>query len=428
VCVPIAVLAFILTYAVDVPYWDEWGFGNLLLRMAAGHDPLRQLWTYQNNEHRMPFPAALMVGLTAFGGWHSLREMVCSFAVTCLSLILIIELVRRTIPAALQAPAILIDTLLLFSLVQADSWLAGFQLAWYVMDCAVVVMVWLLSDERLGTGRVIAAGVAAFVAAFSGIAGLLTLPLGLALLAFRSPRPYRALVAWLVFSAATLALYISGNALAGKPSTAYVAQGAWDIVLYPLAYLGSPLAEWAGPFVSAATGFAGLALFVAFAWRAFRLRRSTPRAFAGAAPWLALALYAILSAILTGFGRVGLGVGEALAGRYTILAALLWVGLAGLAAPWYESARVSRSNVATWGARAVLLVAFAGFIGSQVKAAPFAAGSAAARRTGLLAVRHLPAASDADLQTLFPDPNYVRTLVPQLESIGQAPFARPAAN
>jgi hypothetical protein len=370
-----------------------------------------------------------MVGLTAFGGWHPLREIVGSFAVVCVSLMLITQLVRRTIPARLQAPAILIDTLLLFSLAQTDSWLAGFQFAWYVMDAGVIATILLLHGERLGPGRLVAAGTAAFVATFSSADGLLALPLGFVLLALRSPRPNRALAGWLAFSAVTLALFAYGStAFSEKPTTATVPQAPWDSVVYPFVYLGGPLAAWAGTQASAIAGFAGLGLVVALTLRAFRVRRSAPRAFADSLPWGALALYAVLSAILTGHGRVGLGVGQALSERYTVVASLLWVALAGLAAQWYDALEGGTRNVRAWAAGATLLVAAAAFVYTQAVAPPWAATLAAARRTGLRAVRHLPTASDADLQTLYPDPNYVRLLLPQLESIGQAPFARPAAN
>jgi hypothetical protein len=154
-----------------------------------------------------------------------------------------------------------------------------------------------------------------------------------------------------------------------------------DYFQYVFIFLGSALVH-AGknaPITTAAIfGASGLVLFCGALYHAFSRRRN--REFLRRTlPWFALGSYAIGSACLAAFGRVGYGTTQALQSRYGPFALYLFVALIGLAAVIHaESALERRARAETIWISAMSFLA----LGLLIPYAFCAAAGVAAMRAG----------------------------------------------
>lgn len=73
---PVIQFLYIRCFSVDVPWWDEWAFVDLLQswsRQDMGR-VIALLWA-QHNEHRPLFPRLIMLVLAQLTGWNIRTEM-----------------------------------------------------------------------------------------------------------------------------------------------------------------------------------------------------------------------------------------------------------------------------------------------------------------------------------------------------------------
>src|SRR5262245_50679210 len=84
VLLPAGLLAWtILAYGVNVPFWDQWVVGGLVVQAFDGTLSLRDL-VAQQNESRLVFPRLLFLGLAYLTGYDVRYEMWGSFCLACL--------------------------------------------------------------------------------------------------------------------------------------------------------------------------------------------------------------------------------------------------------------------------------------------------------------------------------------------------------
>nr|WP_295922736.1 hypothetical protein [uncultured Dyadobacter sp.] len=129
-------LSFVETFAVRLPYWDQWDAeGDYLLRpWIEGRLHLHDLWQ-PHNEHRI-FPTRLLSLLifSCTGSWDNLIEARVNILVaTCIPLIILLFLMRQK---ALHGPRwlVLIVIIAQFSLPFAfENLLVGFQSQFYFL-------------------------------------------------------------------------------------------------------------------------------------------------------------------------------------------------------------------------------------------------------------------------------------------------------
>ncbi|WP_342085320.1 hypothetical protein [Dyadobacter sp. OTU695] len=127
---------FVETFAIPLPYWDQWDAeGDFLLRpWIEGRLELRQLWQ-PHNEHRI-FPTRLLSLLifNVTGVWDNLTGARVNILVaTCIPLIILLFLMRQK---ALHGPRwlVLIAMIAQFSLPFAfENLLVGFQSQFYFL-------------------------------------------------------------------------------------------------------------------------------------------------------------------------------------------------------------------------------------------------------------------------------------------------------
>lgn len=351
--------------SVDVPFWDEWDWADLVYGMQHGTLTFAQLWA-QHNEHRILIPNLIMLGLARLGGWHPVREQAVSFAVLVCSQIMIVRLVRRSAHGTVGWLFAAAASLMLYELGQAQNFLWGFQMPWFICDAAAITVAWLLARPHRRWYHVALAIIAATIATYSSAQGILAYAVGAVAIFLgegwqgsahlapsrsqraptavaqppfplvilseapqaRSRRTATTLAIWLVLAIAEYAIYQHGMA---RTTTGHAGANVPAIVLYALTYLGAPALGGRGTGLSAA---AGLALLITLAWlftadlrSQYRLRR-----IARNAPWYALAVFPLLCAAGTAVGRGAFGLDQALEQRYATVSVLGWIALIGILA------------------------------------------------------------------------------------------------
>jgi len=335
---PLVLASMVANFGVDVPYWDQWDLVPDLEKLYAGGLGLSDLWA-QHSEHRVLVPRALMLGLARLTGWDVRYELWLSLLLALLSAGLCLRLWRAAranagVSAFAWLPAI--GSLGLFSLRQWENWLWGWQLTIHLTVLALLAGLVLARRAKrpLALAALLALGL---VAQYSFATGLAYWPIVGLVVAASFERGDRSrgwvLLAWTAVSATALASYLYGyRKPPWTPDTGLALERPGGFLLYVLAYLGSPLTPesesgWRLPWAVTA-GLLGIFAFVASA-RALRRRGLGT---ATLAPFAGLAGYAVVSAMLGGVGRLGLGPEQALASRYVTLGQWLWLSDLGLLA------------------------------------------------------------------------------------------------
>lgn len=406
----LALLALVLHRAVDVPFSDEWDWTDLIYAAHQHTLTFASLWE-PHNEHRLLVPNLIMLALDAAGGWSVVREQIVSLMFLGLTQLVAWLLIRRTVPAARRGMCMLGASALLLSLVQYENFEWGFQLAWFLCNVCVVLVVWLLTRPPGSARDLGLALAAAVVASFSSSQGLLAWPVGLAAIALVPRSRLGRAVVWLIGAAVVTTL-----ARAGVPQTGAGYAGlahAAVLAQYALVYLGSPVALSFGVQGAALAGALLLAWLAALAVLALRGPLSRRIRLA---PWLALASYPLLAAVATAFGRAGFGLAQAASSRYTSIAVLAWA--AALAASCIAIPRGSTARF-TAAALVVALAVAASLHQSQ-------AGNLA-WRLHVLALRDARAAIDRGdmrgLSVLYPSTPLVIVELKKLGTIRDGIFA-----
>ena len=403
--------------AVDVPYWDEWEWADLIYKMHAGTLAFSDVWA-QHSEHRMLFPNLIMLGLARLGGWHPVREQFFSLALLVVSQIMALTILRRTARSTLATFGALAVTLLLFGTWQWENLSWGFQTAWFLCDSCAIGVVLLLARPDRRMVHVALAIVVALLGSYSSSQGLVVWAVGAVALILTGKRGISLLGLWI--PAAILAYYVYRHGMF-PVNNGHVNVLAHPIlgIRYGLAYLGSPVARWLGSSVSMVFGLGAL-IAVAAAFAADVRSRFRTRRLARNASWYGLAVFPILCASATAFGRAGFGIDQGLASRYTTVAGLLWVALIGLAVN-----RFGRSTVKLGGGefKGLILAAMAfGFIlgASDVVGSTEWKGSEAILAT---ARARMIVSDPAALPKLYPDPQREIMLIGELRTVQDGIFA-----
>ncbi len=380
--VPIgATVALWHRFAVDVPFEDEWSFVTLLRATDRGRLTLAALWA-QHNENRMVVPRLVALALAGPTREDSRALMLVGVALLAAAGLGMAALTVRmglrswwwAVPAGVA----------LLSWVQVDNLLWGFQFAWYLILAALIVVIAVLARRPLGARALALAAAAAVIASASSLSGLFLWPAGLLVLVGPGARA-RQRGAWIALGATTTALYLVGyRPVAGAATGA--ARGAPSIATDPLAALRylleavGAVVRWPTAGVSAlrppvpppplATEVLGALILVLAALvlvAGWRRRRLSPAVLVPAA----LFAFALQFDLALTIGRLGLGVDQAAASRYTTYDLLWPIGIwLGVAAIWTAQPRTGRRPRAGWPRR-------------TRAAAPIAAGIALAALAGL---------------------------------------------
>lgn len=330
---PVVVLAIVIALSVNVPFRDEWTVVPYIQRFRSGDLTLSELWA-QHNEHRMAVPRVLILLLASLTRWNLRIEVIVGVVLAVVTYLGVRVLLRqslgrddRRLPAAT-----LLCAFLVFSAVQWENWLFGFQLAWFLAVLGLVAAVvgvgaWPSRWPRW-TGFAVAI-FGALVASMSTLQGLFVWPAVLILLVVQ--RSIRRSIVWLFMGATLVTLYFVGFESPGHhPGLGATLDRPDNYLLYVFRYLAGGLSpppriarfgSWAGLYetsVAAWTTAVGVVLVVIFLLtiRAHVRRRTPVDVWA---TWAGIGAFSIFTAVATGAARVGFGIEQAQSSRYTTM-------------------------------------------------------------------------------------------------------------
>lgn len=326
---PMVLVAVIISrYGVNVPYGDEWSVLSLFEKWESRQLTFAGLFA-EHNGHRILIPRLIYLALIQLTHGNTKAEMFFSLILCILTSAGLYILLRRTVRGSTVKHLALwaFINLFLFSPIQAENWLWGFQLQIFLSNlCLVGAIVCVISGAALSVrlASALAFGVAG---TFSFGNGLLIWPVILFLLICRREKVLFP-AAWIVVAGLVVLAYLPGyqGHDAVRPVVSW-----FDYPLYFFGFLGVPLARIPNSQPLTLPVIIGSILVALFLGMAVQLMRR--RAGLGnAAPWLALGAYALGSAFMAMVARSHLGPEHALDSRYTTVAVILLVSLIGLLA------------------------------------------------------------------------------------------------
>jgi hypothetical protein len=320
----LVLLGLTLHYAVNVPFWDQWDLVPLLQQHNHGITNYSGLFA-QHNEHRLVFPRLLMVILATLSHWNVILEMMVSIVLAAAGFAFIYSMLVRTIhKPALRLLAATLLAIILFSPIQQENWLWGWQMQWYLNTLGLAAAVWALTTWRKSPGwRVLVAIAASTVATYSLASGVFLWILCLPVFFLRQELRRYCLV-WI--AAATVAIgayYWSYQSPAGHASLEFIGTHPVPVVHYWLIYIAHPLSGRINFSLPTAVLLLGsLTATIAYFWRNHHSKLQTILL-----PWLLLGLYTCISGAATDYSRLGLGLDQAYSSRYTTIGQYLTITL-----------------------------------------------------------------------------------------------------
>jgi len=378
-------------------------------------------------------PRIVWLAVMRATGWNESAILAGNVVAALGTLALMAWLVVRTVgpvAPALVPWLVLVCSWLTFSLGQWENWTWGLQLSMFLGALCTAAGVATLARWN-GSWRVLAgAGLAAVASTLSFGSGLLLLAVlpaavlvwpGLRGRVRRAPRAAALALAGAVFAG----LYLSGWQYPPRhPSPATSLRDPGVYVEYVLAFVG---AGWSlqDAAAAAAWGGVGIGLFLGGTIWLWRARPGWRRTLM---PWLVLAAYAALTATVTGIGRAGFGVAQALSPRYVTVATFFWESLA------VVLALAATAVLARWdtvggrvGVGVVTAVVVAGAGASYLRTWQHGTRELALRydalRLAAECVVHFDSAPEECLRRLHPDPPALRLWAADARRLGVGPFA-----
>jgi hypothetical protein len=326
---PMVLIAAIINhYGVNVPYGDEWSVVTLLGKWDSHQLTFADFYGAHNG-HRILIPRLIYLGLTQVSPGNLRAEMFLSLVLCIFTSAGIYLLLRRTVSGSTTRHLALwaLVNLFLFSPIQGENWLWGFQLQVFLSNlCIVGALVCLTSEAKLLV-RFVGALVFALAGTFSFGNGLLIWPAVFVVLVCRREN-ISVKAAWIIIAVLVMFAYLPGYP-AREPTPATT---QWfDYLLYFAGFLGAPLARIPNSKPLILPVMVGSALALGYVWlagRSVRDREVRQRAL----PWLVLGGYVIASAVMASVARIHSGPAHALDSRYTTVSLVLIVSLVGLGA------------------------------------------------------------------------------------------------
>jgi hypothetical protein len=338
------ILFSIVHYGVNTPFSDEWDM--IPIFQKADHHTLgfTNLWS-QHNEHRIFFPNIVLT-LTAYAThWNIRTELLINFAfslITALMLYLFVLTKIKQRPLAMLA-AVLISAWF-YSPVQYENWLWGWQLEWFMCVAGAVTTIYLLDRFSIAKHNhrhlfFVGAMLSAIIATFSLGSGMLVWLVGLGILALygQGKKPIRAWLGGFILSFS--AYYYHYHKPAQDPSTTLFLHHPISFSRYIFSYFGRPVSGNTdiAILVGSILIFSSIPVLYAV-W----LKRSMIQKFI---PWLGLIALSLMAGFMTAVSRLGFGLVQSSASRYTAFSLLYIIGLTGLICALLDTIKLDRRNL-----------------------------------------------------------------------------------
>lgn len=436
---PVAlVFWFMNTFYVNVPFWDEWSLIPFFEKIANGSANFADFFS-QHNEHRMLFPKMIFTALSFPFDLNLYIYIFFSLSIVVLTFISIHKITNLGIVNENKYTSHIFNILncfFLFSLIQYENWLWGFQIAWFFINaCVVISVVILVIAKKLNPNiRFLLSGLCCVIASFSSAHGLLSwLALIPSVLSIEgnTNKKIKRLGIWMALFIVCFIIYTIGYQKPGHhPDILFFLKHPLISGGYILTIIGFPLGT-----SLLLSQLIGLFILLSFSFFNFYCLRNYKSEFTlYAVPWLSIGWFATLFAGMTTVGRSGFGVEQAMASRYTSVLILLSISCVNLYRLFisHNIKDISITKIYVIPIRIFLssiLIIF--FISSNSHAIAEAHNISLSRRTGktcLEVVKFLDQSfndlSNSCLNLLYPNAARLKDYAKKLEKIGFREFPK----
>jgi hypothetical protein len=324
-------VCFIEKFGINIPYWDQWSLVDLYEKTFIGKSSFSDFFSL-NNEHRVLFPKLIFVTLAYLSNWNIKVELYFNLA---LSLIMFIALYRISCLCHNHRNFIfyasnLLVCVFIFSIGQYENWLWGFQIAWFLVNTCIILVILCLTSaqEDLSIMRLILMILCCLIASFSSLHGLLSwivvVPITLLRRSQLKQRLFNTGLLFLGFLLSTIFYFANYQKSGSHPDIFFFRKNLMTTIEYFFNIIGSPIVRF-----SSAVGLSPsvIGIFIVLLFLIFNcycvkqyLQNSPIYQFL---PWISLGWFSILFAGATAIGRSGFGVEQALSSRYVSVSVLL---------------------------------------------------------------------------------------------------------
>ncbi len=326
----------ILKYSVNFPFSDQWPLAVMFEKIYAGNLGFSDLFA-QFHESRKFFPRLIFISLAYLTNWDVRYEMLVIFLLTCIVSLNIYCLNRFTVRGSLvtQLFTLVISNLLIFSPAQYENWLWGIQVVVYI-PIACLTSCLVISHTKLTLrAKFVICFCLCTVSTFSYANGMLTWVLVFPVLAILASRKWQEIFSrnlWIIIAgflglvSHVVIYFFDYQKPEQHPSFLSAITHPVDTIHYLLAFLGAPLG-FENLTVATIVGSLVFGLWLFLSWQFTKLVKTNFLLSHRLISWLMIGVYAIISGAVTATGRVGFGVAQSLAPRYTAFSLYLMVSL-----------------------------------------------------------------------------------------------------
>ena len=412
----IFIFCYIYKYGITIPYWDQWEHVTLLEKFHNHTLNFSDLWS-QHNEHRIFFPKILMLILSALSGWNIFVELCTNIILAGLNLCFLFLILNDTSDSKNNAVLKIVVSLLLFSMIQYENWSWGWQIQIFMFVLGGVIAIWSVNKWQGKLIGLIVSILATVMSTYSFGSGLVIWPTVFFILIIQKKWKFKHIIIWIISCLVTVVPYYhkhTGSSF-DIPMTYFLSHPI-IFMKYVLSYLGAPLAQ----SISSANWTAVILIVVAIL-AMLDIRKLKKERFNQFVPWFALIIFVILSACVTGMGRMHLGLGQAMASRYTTISTLFVISVFVLL---YNSIQLNlekKKKIALKDILFIVIVSTA-FCVIYVKSYRHGINEMKARDVQIngaaFCLEDPDSALDEDLKRLYPHPDIVRERIKTLSGLG----------
>jgi len=326
---PAVILCFIAIFSVNAPFWDQWSLVNLFEKIIRGRVTIVDFFA-QHNEHRILFPKIIYTILAFTSTWDVRYESYFSVFLVTITFLIFYKISTLNAKKSLSLSKHLTNILtciLLFSLVQYENWLWGFQLAWFLVNMCLAIAVLIIALSNNYPKRLYLAAIPCFIASFSLAHGLLTwlavIPSIVSIKGEAREKKIRITV-WLLLFLGNLTVYFTNYYKPSHhPTTLFFFKNPLGTLHYFFTLLGTPLIYKA--IIPTIVGIIICCYFLLFTFHFIKKNNFALNLDLEVASWISIGLFAILFALVTTLGRAGYGVGHAMSVKYITSSILLMI-------------------------------------------------------------------------------------------------------
>ncbi len=325
-------------YAVNVPSWDEWRIGAILVKTFEGQLTFNDLIA-QHNESRLFFPRLIYIAFAYLTNWNIRDVILTSVIFSCVISFNLCYLINKTILGNLVNKIVILFLInsLIFSTIQFESWHSGLMLPNYISVACITGCLAITYTQLTSYQKLFLCSVLSIISTFSFANGIICwvifLPALIILHSFKSLKEKRIIiVTWFIAFILNVFIYFYNYIKpAHHPSFLLVFNKPKEALEYLSVFTGASLG-FGNLTASLIVGRLILLLFITTAiYTLINFRKRL--FFAHSIGWFLLGGYAFVTSLATTAGRFGFGVEQALyTSRYTTHSIYLPIALIALIA------------------------------------------------------------------------------------------------